>query len=128
MPPTRAASWMWVYCVATAGIALTLAGAVAAIARARHRIDLRVVAFIVLVAGGLLGGLRWTDYTFLERPERFMQGRYILPLAGVFGLAAAAAVTALPARLQRAGIGIVLAGLVGFQLLSLAATLTRFYA
>ncbi len=75
------------------------AGGLAALIRARRGLDLRVVLFLVLACGALLGGLHWTDYHQIEAGSRgFMQGRYVFPVIGVMALALAGAVSLLPAR------------------------------
>ncbi|MBE2317409.1 DUF2142 domain-containing protein [Solirubrobacter sp. CPCC 204708] len=119
----------WVYWALTV---LTLAVAVAAavaVWRARTTLDRGVLAFLALVALTLVAGLHWQEYQLkLSSGAPFMQGRYVLPLIGIAGLASAAALRLVSARLR----GLTLAGMVGglfaLQAFSLALTLERFYA
>jgi hypothetical protein len=119
----------WVYRVLevlTAGIGL--AGA-AALIRARHRVDLRVAAFLGLAFATLLAGLHWTDYHQLEAGVLgFMQARYLFTVIGIFGLAVAGAVSLVPAAWRAAATGAFVAGLFVFHLFALGLVLERFYA
>ena len=119
----------WVYkllAFITVGIG---AAAAAALVRARRRIDLRVAAFLVLAFVALVLGLHWTDYHELEKGSiGFMQGRYLFPVIGLFGLGVAGAVSLAPARRQAAATGAFVAGLFVFHLLALGLVIERFYA
>lgn len=103
-------------------------GVMVALIRGRRHVDVALGMFFALVAVALLAGLHWTAFHVLREGKPFMQGRYILPLAALFGLAAAAAVGTLPQRTRRPLIGAMLAGLLALQLLSLGTVMTRFYA
>ena len=103
-------------------------GALVAMWRARRRIDLAVLAFLVLTTLCLLAGLHWSDYHVLAAGNRFMQGRYIFPLVGLMGCALAAAASLLPVRWRGPAIGATLGGLFVFHVLSLGLVLERFYA
>ena len=101
----------------------------AALIRARHRLDLRVVGFLALTCATLLAGLHWTDYHQLEDGAKgFMQARYLFPVIGVLGLALAGAVSLLPRSRQAPAAGAATAGLFVFHLLALGLVLERFYA
>jgi hypothetical protein len=125
----------WLEVMLPAGVYKLLATATAGVAgaalltlwRERRRIDRGVTAFVALVVLILFAGLHWTDYQLL-RTTGFMQGRYLLPLVSVAGLAVAAAVRLAPRERRATLVGAVLAGLVGLQLLSLGTMLERFYA
>jgi 4-amino-4-deoxy-L-arabinose transferase-like glycosyltransferase len=101
-------------------------GAVAAAVRARRRIDPAVAAFLIVVTGSLLAGLSWTDYHLGS--AGFMQGRYLFPLIGLFGCAAAAALTLLPERLRPPVAGVGIGVLFIVHLLSFGFVAARFYA
>ena len=121
--------WEWVYWVLGAvSVGIGIA-AVAALVRARRRVDIRVAAFLALAALALLAGLHWTDYRQLEAGARgFMQTRYLFPLIGIFGLALAGALSLVPARRRAGAVGATIAALFAFDLLSLGLVLERFYA
>ena len=94
----------WVYHVLAALTAATFLAAFVAVLRAWRRVDVRVVAFLALAFGALLGGLHWTDYHQLEAGAAgFMQGRYLFPVIGIFGLVLAGALSLVPARRRAIG-------------------------
>jgi 4-amino-4-deoxy-L-arabinose transferase-like glycosyltransferase len=106
-----------------------LAGAVAAVVRAWSRIDRALAAAFALVVVTLLAGLHWTEFrTLVGGSGAFNQGRYLLPLIALMGAAAAAAVSALPARRQPLAAALLLGGLAVLQLASLGIVAGRFYA
>jgi 4-amino-4-deoxy-L-arabinose transferase-like glycosyltransferase len=109
----------------TAGVGV---GALVAVWRARRRLDLAVLAFLAVATLALLAGLHWSDYHVLADGNRFMQGRYILPLVGLMGCALAAAASLIPARARGAAVGAAVGGLLVFHLFSLGLVLHRFYA
>ena len=57
----------------------------------------------------------------------FLQGRYLLPLIGVMGLAASLLVNAAPRRLRAPACGLVLTTLLALQVVSLASVLGAYY-
>lgn len=112
--------------------AVTLAVAIAAGAatwRDRRRVDLVTMAFLVLVAVVLVGGLHWTEYhQLLAGASNFNQGRYLLPLIGIAGLVVAQATRVLPSGQRLVAAAGLLGGLLVLDLFSLGLTLERFYA
>ena len=102
-----------------------------ALARAdiRRRVDPAVVAFLLLAVVGLFFVLHWADYTYitLER-HPVEQGRYVLPVISVGGLAAAGTVSLLRRRWQAPAVGLLLAALLTLQLASLGVTMERYFA
>ena len=115
-----------VLAVLTVGV---FGAALAALWRSRRSIDWKVLAFLVLTFGALLGGLHWTDYHQLEAGAKgFMQGRYVFPAIAIFGLVLAAAVSLVPVARRAAATGAVVAGLLVFHVLALGLVVTRFYA
>jgi hypothetical protein len=115
-----------VLAILTAGV---FGAALAALWRARRAIDWRVLTFLALAFFTLLGGLHWTDYHQLETGATgFMQGRYIFPVIGIFGVALAGAVSLLPVARRAAATGAAIAGLLAFHILALGLVVSRFYA
>jgi 4-amino-4-deoxy-L-arabinose transferase-like glycosyltransferase len=115
--------------VALAGFtAASLAGAGAALVRARQRVDWTVVAFLALVSGVLLAGLHWTDFSLNQQNIPFMQGRYLLPLAPLGGLSVVVALRWIPRPLRASAIAVLVASFAALQVLSLGEVLVRFYA
>jgi hypothetical protein len=118
----------WVYVVLgliTAGIALV---ALIALWRARRTVDRASLLFLAVVAVSLLIGLHWTEYRLLDSGGGpFNVGRYLLPLAGIAGLAVGLAVRTLRPALRSTGAAVALSGLFALNLFSLAMMLERFY-
>jgi 4-amino-4-deoxy-L-arabinose transferase-like glycosyltransferase len=112
----------------TAGV--LVAGLVALVrAWRRGRVDWALPAFFALVALALLGGLHWTEYRLLlAAGGPFSQGRYLLPLVPLAGLATAAALTLVPSRWRGTALCAGLAGLLALQVLALAVVAERFHA
>jgi 4-amino-4-deoxy-L-arabinose transferase-like glycosyltransferase len=109
--------------------AAAIVGAAVALVRSGLRRHAAEVAFLVLVALSLLGGLHLTEYRILaDQNTVFNQGRYLLPLLPLLAIAVAAALSLAREKLQQALVG----GLVGFlfvlQVVSLAIVGARFYA
>lgn len=83
------------------------------------------LAFFGLVAATLLLGLHLTEYRFRSPVN---QGRYLFPLAGIFGCAVALAVTVVPRRFQRWLIGGVLGSVVAYQFFCIGFVASHYYA
>jgi 4-amino-4-deoxy-L-arabinose transferase-like glycosyltransferase len=84
--------------------------------------------FLCSAVFGLLLLLHATDYLIFARDhDPFMEGRYLLPIVGVFGLGVALIVASLPIRLRPMLVGLIFAGLLGLQVVSLSAVLHAYY-
>ena len=87
-----------------------------------------MVVFFALVAASLLAGLHWTEYRLLVLGGLpFNQGRYLLPLLPLAGLAAAAALTLVRPRARGAVLTAGVAALLALQTLALGTVLAHFY-
>lgn len=138
-----------VYAVLAGASAVALGGAGLALARARRSLDVGLLVVFALGAGALVLGLHWSEYSLItnhgphlaaslrrlrEIPldrvagNALMRGRYLLPLLPLGGLAAAAAVTLVPARRRAIAVGGVLGSLAALQVAALAIVAARFYA
>jgi hypothetical protein len=107
---------------------LTFAAAAVALLLRRIRIPLVVLLFFLTVAGALVAGLHWVSYqAFVETGAPFLQGRYLLPLLPLCGLAVAVALTLVPDRWREVSVGGLVGGLFVLQLLSLELVAQRFY-
>ena len=106
-----------------------LAGAVVAVRRRRFQLDRVVLAVAALLVGCLVLGLHWADFQTVraDTPARLLQGRYLLPLMPLAGVAVAAALTNLGAR-RAAGAAVVMGGMASLQLASLAIVAARYFA
>ena len=109
--------------------AALVGGGLVAVYRHGPRREMAVLAFLALCVVGLLGGLHATEYRILtDQAAPTMQGRYLLPLLPLLGLAAAAALTLLPRARRPLGAGLLLGGLIALQIFSLGIVAARFYA
>jgi 4-amino-4-deoxy-L-arabinose transferase-like glycosyltransferase len=108
---------------------VVIVAAAIALWRARHALDLGIVAFFVITVGVLMFGLHWEEYHLVTSGAgAFMQGRYLLPLVGLAGVGLAGAVRVLTPRRPAQGIAVAVALLFAVQLLGLGAVIERFYA
>lgn len=114
--------------LALAGLAVALA-ALGAIWRRRAQISRTLLAFFALAAVALLLGLHLSEYAVLRDTSGLInQGRYLFPLIPLAGLAAAAALTVVPARARPGALGGGVGALASLSLLSISLTAGRFYA
>jgi 4-amino-4-deoxy-L-arabinose transferase-like glycosyltransferase len=83
--------------------------------------------FFALAALALVAGLHLTEYRSLVAGEGpLLQGRYLLPLIGLFGLTVALVLARIPPRWRGIAAGVVLAALLLLQVVSLA-TIAKVY-
>ena len=120
------ASWLY---GPLAGITATVAlGTVSVLAVIRDRLCASLVAFFGLVTVSLLLGLHLTEYESIIAGEGFiMQGRYLLPLISLFGLAVGLLVTRLPFPARGPACGVILGGLFVLQILALGDVARTYY-
>jgi 4-amino-4-deoxy-L-arabinose transferase-like glycosyltransferase len=117
----------WVYGVLVAISALIVFPALALLARFRDRLRLELADFFALALVALLGLLHVSDYrSIIAGDGPLVQGRYLLPLVALLGLAVGLLLSRLPARWRPAAGGIVLAALLVLQVLALG-TIARTY-
>ncbi|HEX8073807.1 MAG TPA: DUF2142 domain-containing protein [Thermoleophilaceae bacterium] len=107
----------------------TFAGAAAALARRAFRPGAAALAFGAVAVASLLLGLHWDEYWGLRHGlGSSTQGRYLLPLMPIAGVAVAAALSNLGGRGRARAAALVLGGMAVLQLFSLAVVAGRFYA
>jgi 4-amino-4-deoxy-L-arabinose transferase-like glycosyltransferase len=107
----------------------TFLAAGVALWRTRRTFDLPVAIFFLLVVTALLAGLHWTEYHYiLNGNVGFMQGRYILPLIGLWGAVLAEALTLLRPDRRPTAVALVVGLLVALQLYGLGLVVERYYA
>jgi Predicted membrane protein (DUF2142) len=111
------------------GCVVVVAGAVLALARRRFPVGVGVLAFLGTAAAALVLGLHWAEYRqFLDIHLSLLQGRYLLPLLPIGGLAVAAAIANLPPPRRPLAVGALLVALFALQVFSLGIVIGRFYA
>ena len=117
----------WIYPVLTAFTGAVAVGGAAVLATLRGRLRIELIAFFALASVSLLAGLHLTEYrSIIAGNGPVIQGRYALPLIGLFGLAVALLLTRLPVRWRGVACGSIVAGLIVLQVLALA-TIARAY-
>jgi hypothetical protein len=98
------------------------------VARLRSRTALCLLGFLAIALIALLGGLHVTDYRSLINGQgRVLQGRYLLPVIGLLGLAVALVVKRMPARIRPAACAGLFVLLLSLQVLSMSAVIEAFY-
>jgi 4-amino-4-deoxy-L-arabinose transferase-like glycosyltransferase len=118
----------WIYGVFAAISAFVAIVSVAILALIRDRLRLALLAFFGLAFVALLVGLHVTDYrAIIAGQPAVIQGRYILPILPLFGLAVGLLVSRTPRRWRGHVTGVVLAGLMLLQVLALGTVLGAYY-
>ncbi|MGZ4192682.1 MAG: DUF2142 domain-containing protein [Solirubrobacteraceae bacterium] len=118
----------WMYLTAAwlaGGIAVA---SIALLARLRDRRHLALLGFFALTLVALLGVLHVTEYRALLAGEgQFLQGRYLLPVVSLLGLAVALVVSRIPLKARSFACGLTLVGLLSAQAISLATVVHSYY-
>jgi hypothetical protein len=116
------------YPLATAVAAALAIAVVFLLSRLRDPRHLALLAFFGLTALALLVLLHVTGYqALITGSGTFLQGRYLLPAIGLLGLAVGLVVIRLPFRMRAGACAVVLTGLLGWQVISLAAVVQTYY-
>lgn len=118
----------WLYPLLTAVSAIVLVPAAVLLTVIRRWRRSALIAFLGVALMALLAGLHVTDYRSLVAQQGpILQGRYLLPAIALLGLAAGLIVRRLPDRARAAACGLMLAGLLVLQVISLATVLQAYY-
>jgi 4-amino-4-deoxy-L-arabinose transferase-like glycosyltransferase len=118
----------WVYTAVGSFTAAIGVASAAIVASFRDRLSLQLVAFYGLALVALLFGLHLTEYRSLINGQgAFLQGRYLLPVLGLFGVAVALVVSRLPPRWQGPACGAVLPAMLLLQGIALASVAATYY-
>ena len=100
----------------------------AILVRFRDGRRLSLLAFFALALLALLAGLHVTDYrAIIAAQPAVIQGRYLLPVLPLFGLAVGLLITRAPIRWRGPACGATVAGLLLLQLLALATIAGGYY-
>jgi 4-amino-4-deoxy-L-arabinose transferase-like glycosyltransferase len=115
-------------CITALAVAGIMVAAVVPVARHGFGEKQALLLFLCATVFGLLLVLHATDYLIFAREHMgFMEGRYLLPVVGAFGLGVALIIERLPVQLRPMGVGLTLAALLGLQFVSLATVLHAYY-
>jgi 4-amino-4-deoxy-L-arabinose transferase-like glycosyltransferase len=118
----------WIYKVCALVSAAVAVGGAVIVARFRDRLRLALLAFFALALIALLVGLHVTDYrAIIAGQSAVIQGRYLLPVLPLFGLAVGLIVTRIPAAWRTATAGGILAVLLVLQVVALSSVATGYY-
>jgi hypothetical protein len=118
----------WLYGVLAGACGFVAVASAAIVARFRDRIRWSLVAFFALAVAVLLFGLHYTEYrSIIYTGALVTQGRYLLPVSGLFGLAVALILSRLPARWRAPACGVILAAMLLVQVLALGTVAQRYY-
>jgi len=118
----------WVYTVLASVTGAIAAAIVAILATIRGAVRWELVAFFAVAFVALVFGLHLTDYRSIIRGQgAILQGRYLLPLLGLFGLSIALIVSRLPLRWRGIGCVALIVGLLALQVLALSSVAARYY-
>ncbi len=119
----------WMYPVAGVALAGLAIAVLALLTRLRDRRRVALLVFFSLTLLALLALLHVTEYRMLLITgfATFLQGRYLLPVVGLFGLAFGLIVLRLPRRLRAVACGLIVTGLLTWQVISLAAVVKAYY-
>ena len=103
-------------------------GAVVAVRRGAFALGRLELGILLATAACLVAGIHWVDYhSVADIGARVIQGRYLLPLMPLIGVAVAAALSNLGRR-RELGAALVLAGMAVLQMFSLAVVAGRYFA
>ncbi|MGZ4350927.1 MAG: hypothetical protein ACXVRX_10445, partial [Solirubrobacteraceae bacterium] len=101
---------------------------IALLAHLRDRRRLALLGFFALTLVALLVVLHITEYRALLAGEgQFLQGRYLLPVVSLLGLAVALVVSRIPLKARSFVCVLTLLGLLSAQAISLATVVHAYY-
>jgi hypothetical protein len=118
----------WVYTVVGSFTAMIAALSAAILSSFRDRLRWQLVGFFGLALAALLVGLHLTEYrSLINHQGPFLQGRYLLPVVGLFGLAVALVLGRLPRRWQGPACATLVPAMLLLQVLALATVARTYY-
>jgi 4-amino-4-deoxy-L-arabinose transferase-like glycosyltransferase len=118
----------WIYKVVAIIVGTVGLASVWFVAKLRGRNAVWLVGFFALAAIALIGGLNFTEYgSIINGQGHILQGRYLLPVIGLLGLAFALVISRVPARFRPSACMAVLVLLLSLQVLSMSAVVKAFY-
>ncbi len=119
-------SWVYAAVGSLTALIAVLSGAI--ISTFRDRLRWQLIAFFGLALAALLLGLHLTEYrSLINNQGAFLQGRYLLPVVGLFGVAAALVVSRLPRRWQGPACATLVPTMLLLQVLALATVARTYY-
>jgi 4-amino-4-deoxy-L-arabinose transferase-like glycosyltransferase len=120
-------AWAYAFLASVTGAVLIPATAIGAVDVVRSR-RWQVPAFLTLTALALLAFLHISDYrSIIAGQGPLLQGRYLLPIVGLFGLACAFVLSRAPRRVQAGLCSVVVVALLVLQVLALSTVVHGYY-
>ena len=117
-----------VYALLAGFMSLVAIASAAIVATFRDRLRWGLIGFFATALVALLFGLHLTEYRSLIAGQGpILQGRYLLPVLGLLGLAVALVVAHLPAQWRAPVCGALIAGMLLLQIVALSAVGARYY-
>ena len=117
-----------VYALLAAFMSVVAIASAAIVATFRDRLRWQLIGFFAVALVALLFGLHLTEYrSLLAGQGAVLQGRYLLPVLGLFGLAVALVVGRLPAAWRAPVCGVLIGGMLLLQLVALGEVGARYY-
>lgn len=118
----------WIYPTAALAAAVVAISAVALLTRLLRRRHLELLGFFALTLLALLVLLHVSDYLLIiDGGGEFLQGRYLLPVVGLLGLAVGLIIGAIPLRARPLACGVAMTLLLGLQVISLSSVVHAYY-
>lgn len=118
----------WMYPAAAWTFGLIAVASAGLLTRLRRRRQLALLGFFGLTFLALLVLLHVSEYLLLiDGGGQFLQGRYLLPVVGLLGLAVGLIVRSVPARFRPSLCGLTIATLLAVQAVSLATVVKAYY-
>ena len=118
----------WMYPTAALGAVALAVASLVALGRRLNRRHLALLAFFALTLLALLALLHISEYLLLiDGSGQFLQGRYLLPVVALLGLAVGAIVRVIPPRTRAATGAGVLVILLGVQVIALSTIVHAYY-
>ncbi len=118
----------WIYPAAGISVAGIGIATVSLVARMRDRGQLALLGFFALALLALLGLLHVSEYLlFIDGGGQFVQGRYLLPVTGLLGLAVGLVISAIPLQVRASACALAVTVLLALQVISLSTVLHAYY-
>lgn len=118
----------WLYHLSALATVVLGIASIGLLGRLRERRHLALLGFFALTLLALLGLLHITEYrTLIIGGGPFLQGRYLLPIVGLLGLAVGLVIVRIPPRVQPSACALALTALLAFQAISLSTVVHAYY-
>jgi hypothetical protein len=119
----------WLYGILAAITGAIAVGTLALLVRLRSRKALAMLSFLTVALGVMLAGLHWEGYrSYISGQGPLLQGRYLLPLIGIFGLAVGLLVKRLGTPRGAYACALLVPALLALQCVALGSIVRSYFA